>query len=519
VDICVGTPGRIQDHIERSRLWLGDLRFVVMDEADQMLDIGFKDDMDKILKDMVSQKQNNDSTTSQHQILLFSATVPEWVQTTCQKYMRRDMMKRVDLVTGSSLNKTAEKIRHLAIPARWQDRADVIADLVVAYGGGKEGRVIVFCETKMEANQLVLHPRLSLIAQAIHGDVSQAAREVTLNGFRESKFGVLVATNVAARGLDIPAIDCVINCEPPESAETYIHRSGRTGRANRSGTCITLYKPGNQDYMISNIEQRAGLKMVRPGVPQPTDIVRARAIDALRTIRKEVTEDALGPFMDVARVLLRKYASPQLALAATLAAYTGHTKPLLPRSLITAEEGWVTLQLTASEPMDNTYIRNFFRGAFPSLAYEDTKRPHVTKDGLTAVVDMHASHVHLVFDKESSSTAEDAATDDEADALMSLGPVVKGIKIAGKTYTTIDGVAIELCKTLPELPVAAAFGNAGARRGGYSGRGASGGRGYGGSGGRFTGKPANSYGGKFAGKSHSGGSSSNAGYSRGGKRY
>lgn len=135
-------------------------------------------------------------------------------------------------------NKTSKTVAHLAINCPYHNRITALADILICYG---QGQSIVFTQTKQEANQLLLSEKITKDIEVMHGDIAQNQREVTLKRFKEKKFSVLVATDVASRGLDIPSVDLVIQVEPPKDAETYIHRSGRTARAGRSGTCITFY--------------------------------------------------------------------------------------------------------------------------------------------------------------------------------------------------------------------------------------------------------------------------------------
>jgi len=180
LDAVVGTPGRIIDHIERGSLKLHDLQFLVMDEADQMLDIGFAEYMDKVLQ-MVQEQKKNVSNAPVHQTLLFSATVPDWVNKAIKKYMRPNM-KTIDLV-GSQKLKTSETVNHYALPSSWQNRSNIIGDIVAVYGKGNDSRTIIFVETKSEANELALNDKLKAYTQVIHGDIVQKQREITLKGF------------------------------------------------------------------------------------------------------------------------------------------------------------------------------------------------------------------------------------------------------------------------------------------------------------------------------------------------
>lgn len=179
------------------------------------------------------------------QTLLFSATLPEWVADVARRFLHPERVT-VDLV-GSSVMKASQAVKHLLIHCHWQERTALIADIIKARAPG-DGKVIVFTETKKDAQEVSEHLQAALTsnARALHGDIPQATREKTLGDFRSGKFQVLVATDVAARGLDINGIVLVIQVEPPRDPETYIHRSGRTGRAGATGTSVTFCTPREQ---------------------------------------------------------------------------------------------------------------------------------------------------------------------------------------------------------------------------------------------------------------------------------
>jgi len=205
VDVVVGTPGRVKDHLERGTLVLTSLRFRVLDECDEMLNMGFVDDVEKILG-------AGGAANANVQTLLFSATLPSWVKSITARFLKKDAAT-VDLVGASKL-KAAASVRHLVLPCHWTQRASVVIDVVRAYSNG--GAAIVFTETKRDADELAGAVGEALGARALHGDVPQNAREATLRGFRDKKFRVLVATDVAARGLDISGVELVVQCEPPK---------------------------------------------------------------------------------------------------------------------------------------------------------------------------------------------------------------------------------------------------------------------------------------------------------------
>jgi superfamily II DNA/RNA helicase len=201
VDLFVGTTGRIKDHIERGNIDFSQLKTVVLDEADVMLKLGFKEDVDHILMKCreVCSKQNL-------QICLFSATVPAWVKDIAREHMKSDF-RVIDLAVDLH-NKTAKNVRHLAIDCPFHERLSALSKVLNYYGG--TGRIIVFTSTKNDANSLLLSGEISHDVEAMHGDIAQNQREVTMKRFKEGKFQVLVATDVASRGLDIPDVELVI---------------------------------------------------------------------------------------------------------------------------------------------------------------------------------------------------------------------------------------------------------------------------------------------------------------------
>nr|XP_028585281.1 nucleolar RNA helicase 2 [Podarcis muralis] len=339
IDILVGTPGRIKDHLQNNKLDISNLKHVVLDEVDQMLDMGFAEQVEEILA-YAYKKDSEDNP----QTLLFSATCPHWVYDVAKKYMK-SRYEQIDLI-GKKTQKTAMNVEHLAIECHWSQRAAVIGDVIQVYSGS-HGRTIIFCETKKEATELALNASIKQDAQSLHGDIPQKQREVTLKGFRNGSFGVLVATNVAARGLDIPEVDLVIQSSPPKDVESYIHRSGRTGRAGRTGMCICFYQR-KEDYQLRQVEQKAGITFKRVGVPTATDIIKASSKDALRSL-DSVPPSAIDHFRQAAERLIEEKGAVE-ALAAALAHISGATA-IEQRSLLNSDAGFVTMTLQCSVEM------------------------------------------------------------------------------------------------------------------------------------------------------------------------
>lgn len=226
VDITVGTPGRIIDLLNRGALNLSEVQFLVLDEADQMLQVGFQEDVEKILERMPQKRQT----------MMFSATMPQWIRQLVRNYLNSPV--NIDLV-GDSDQKLADGISLYSVASDMHGKASIIGPLITEHAKG--GKCIVFTQTKRDADRLAYAMARSYRCEALHGDISQSQRERTLSGFREGHFNILVATDVAARGLDIPNVDLVIHYELPNNSEIFVHRSGRTGRAGKKGTAILIY--------------------------------------------------------------------------------------------------------------------------------------------------------------------------------------------------------------------------------------------------------------------------------------
>ncbi len=221
--VIVATPGRLIDHIERGTVNLGNLKFVVLDEADQMLDIGFADDIRWILN----------KTPRSRQTLLFSATMPTLIKRLSNRYMKDPIWI---LVGGES--EPVDQVDQIYYEVAERDRYFAIEELL---SDNNVIQALVFRRTKIGVDRLATHlKRKGHDAQAIHGDISQSGRDAVMGMFRSKKLRVLIATNVAARGLDIPAVSHVINYDMPDNVEDYVHRIGRTARMGKHGTAITF---------------------------------------------------------------------------------------------------------------------------------------------------------------------------------------------------------------------------------------------------------------------------------------
>ncbi|KAI9191305.1 hypothetical protein LWI28_006694 [Acer negundo] len=244
VDIAVGTPGRIIDLMKRGALNLSEVQFVVLDEADQMLSVGFADDVEVILAKLPQNRQS----------MMFSATMPPWIRSLTNKFLKNPVT--VDLV-GDSDQKLADGISLYSIASDHYAKASIIGPLITEHAKG--GKCIVFTQTKRDADRLAYAMARNYKCEALHGDISQSQRERTLAGFRAGSFNILVATDVAARGLDVPNVDLIIHYELPNSSETFVHRTGRTGRAGKKGSAIIIYT-NDQARSVKTIERDVGCR-------------------------------------------------------------------------------------------------------------------------------------------------------------------------------------------------------------------------------------------------------------------
>jgi ATP-dependent RNA helicase DeaD len=241
--VVVGTVGRVRDLISRHSLVLNACRFVVLDEADEMLDLGFLEDVERILA----------LTPSSRQTALFSATMPPEIRRLAARYLYDPVSVKVQAATL-----TVDTVEQFALPVDAREKGDALAGVLAAE---RPEQAIIFVRTKIRCDQLYRSLRdRGLNVKALHGDMTQGARDGVMISFKEGRTPLLVATDVAARGLDISGVSHVINYDVPISPDVYVHRIGRTGRVGRSGRAITLYEP-RQRREIQEIERHAGVTL------------------------------------------------------------------------------------------------------------------------------------------------------------------------------------------------------------------------------------------------------------------
>lgn len=294
--IVVGTPGRVIDLIKRGALKIGEIKWLVLDEADEMLNMGFQEDIETILAE----------TPADRQTLLFSATMPPFIEKVARQYMKEHIEIRI-----GRTNQGADTVEHHYYMVKAADRyaalkriVDMVPDI---YG-------IVFCRTRQEtkdvADQLIAD---GYNADALHGDLSQAQRDNVMEHFRVKHLQILVATDVAARGIDVTELTHVINYNLPDDPEVYIHRSGRTGRAGKRGISVTIIH-SRELSRIRQIEKVSGKKFERKMVPTAEEICQTKLIHFIDGIEgMEFDESStVAPFVSEMVVKLERFTKEEL---------------------------------------------------------------------------------------------------------------------------------------------------------------------------------------------------------------
>jgi len=449
VHILVATPGRMLDHITRGTVDLASVRHVVLDEGDTMLEMGFQkavesivlnvkkpgaesrnvaarqltddgdddrswspndrgdrgedgEEDDGLLDDELMDEDDDDDEddlgSSQSgrdvQMLLFSATMPGWICKLTDKHMKNPLF--LDAVQEGE-TRLADTITHLAVRLppiydRFEAVSAYVEDIILTRGAG--GQTIVFTNTKEEADRLMTSDCLgSLRTQVLHGDISQNTRQVTIKALKDGLLDVLVATDVAARGLDIAGVDLVLHTGAPSDHDTYVHRSGRTGRAGRNGTSIILYSTA-EEHKLRNYEQNLNFKFIKAGPPTVAEICKASAEYSMKRL-ESVDADVVRNFLPYARSVMAGHnrngdtgdagdAAPATAggsgsgstemeeLVARAIAAISNRQKITSRSLLTGEKDVMTIRIDAV----------FKNGTQPALVQDWQKYVYNRQTGL-----------------------------------------------------------------------------------------------------------------------------------------
>lgn len=275
VQIVVGTPGRVMDHMRRHTIKTTHVKMIVLDEADEMLNMGFREDIETILKDMPKERQ----------MALFSATMPQPILDITHMYQKDAQYIKV---TPKEITVAAIKQAYYRIGKK--DKMEALCRLLDYY---QPLRSLIFCNTKKMVDEMaeILKAR-GYQAEGLHGDLSQYQRDVVMNSFRGGRCAILIATDVAARGIDVSGVDAVFNYDVPEDIEYYVHRIGRTGRAGKAGRSFTLVT-GREFYKIRDIEKICHTQIKERKLPSSKDVVRARSGKVLAEVMEITTQKEL----------------------------------------------------------------------------------------------------------------------------------------------------------------------------------------------------------------------------------
>ncbi|MDH5201633.1 MAG: DEAD/DEAH box helicase [Nitrospirota bacterium] len=298
VHVVVGTPGRVIDHIQRKTLVLKDVGIVVLDEADEMLNMGFIDDMERILKEVPKDRQT----------MLFSATMPEEIVRISARYMHEPEKVYVD-----AKNLVVAKIKQIFYEVREEDKIKALTRLLDVED---PSLTLIFCHTKRAVDDVSGQLRqMGYDAGSIHGDYTQSHRDEVMNQFRKGNLDILVATDVAARGLDIPDVTHVINYSIPQYPDAYVHRIGRTGRAGKSGIAITLVTP--REYrQLKLIEKFARTTIKKANLPTRDEVTKAKEKELVDTLEDIISKGSHRRYLSLIERLLTRYAPQDVAAAA-----------------------------------------------------------------------------------------------------------------------------------------------------------------------------------------------------------
>ncbi|MFV1872825.1 MAG: DEAD/DEAH box helicase [Oleiphilus sp.] len=314
--VVVGTPGRVMDHMRRKTLSLDNLKTLVLDEADEMLRMGFIDDVQWVLE----------HTPPTRQIALFSATMPTEIKRVAEKHLNNPEIIKIATKTS-----TAKTIRQRYLTTTGINKLDALTRIleIETFDG-----IIIFVRTKITTEELAskLNAR-GFSSAALNGDIAQATREKTVARLKSGDIDILIATDVAARGLDVERISHVINYDIPYDTEAYVHRIGRTGRAGRSGEAILFIAP-REKRMLSSIEKATGQKIERMAIPSATDINQIRVDQFKKSILDRLEGSNISFFQEIIEELITESQADPIRIAAALAHISNGNRPFLldPRS-------------------------------------------------------------------------------------------------------------------------------------------------------------------------------------------
>lgn len=299
VQIIVGTPGRVMDHMRRKTVKFDSVSMVILDEADEMLDMGFRDDMETILTE----------TPEERQTVLFSATMPKPIMEIARKFQ-----KDAKIIKVVRKELTVSNIDQFYYEVRPKNKTEILSRLIDIYNPKLS---VVFCNTKRQVDELISELKgRGYFADGIHGDMKQQQRDRVMDDFRSGKTEILIATDVAARGIDVDGVDIVFNYDLPQDEEYYVHRIGRTGRAGKSGLALSFIS-GREVYKLKDIERYCKTKILAKPIPSLDDVKNTKMDGIFDKIKEMIEADEHRAMLDMVEehVNQEDYTSMDMAAA------------------------------------------------------------------------------------------------------------------------------------------------------------------------------------------------------------
>ena len=422
-NIVVGTPGRVMDHMRRKTIKLDHLKMIILDEADEMLNMGFKEDIETILKD----------TPEDRQTVLFSATMPQAILKLTHEFQKDPQLIEIDkdLVTIEDIDQTFIEVPH-------NRKKEALIALLQFH---EPNRAIIFCNTKKmvdELTELLLSQHIS--ADSIHSDIKQSQRTSVMQGFKQGRTSILIATDIAARGIDVSDVDFVINFDIPANSEYYVHRIGRTGRAGKSGRSITLCSGRREVFAIRGIASDAKSNIARTELPTTSEIKVINDAKLIRVMEEALQDDLLPAYIELTGQLIgRGYSAETIAAAAMQLKFANDAPAELPPAIFEPEH---------REPRYETRREPF--GASRTRIRADSFKPRPAKYE-TILLDIGSSHrtaanhiVGAITERSSLSGRDIGKVDIFPDQTVVEIPVgsgdeviaaLKGCKISGRPVT------------------------------------------------------------------------------------
>lgn len=300
VQIVVGTPGRVMDHMRRKTVKFDKVKMVILDEADEMLDMGFREDMETILTQMPEERQT----------VMFSATMPKAIMD-----IARTFQNDAEVIKVVRKELTVENIEQYYFEVRSKNKDEILSRLIDIYNPKLS---VVFCNTKKQVDDLISELKgRGYFADGIHGDMKQAQRDRVMNDFRKGKTEILIATDVAARGIDVDDVDIVFNYDLPQDEEYYVHRIGRTGRAGRAGLAFS-FVTGKEIYKLKDIERYCKTKIMARQIPSLDDVKNTRIDNLFEQVRKTLEAGGLADMCAIVEEKINDEDYTSIDLAAAL---------------------------------------------------------------------------------------------------------------------------------------------------------------------------------------------------------